>query len=143
MTRAMRDLSAGVIALLDVAARYESPPPGQNSASEVPSCRQSILARETGLLAFETLIDTTIIDTVLKTATHRARPLEGNGEGHFWDSSGKVWNASFPSGHAINTWALASVFAHQYRHNIIVPIIAYTLASTVVVARLVGNRTYF
>jgi len=98
--------------------------------------------RETGLLAFETLIDTTIIETVLKAATHRARPLEGNGEGHFWDSSGSILNASFPSGHAINTWALASVFAHQYRHHIIVPIIAYTLASTVVVAR-VGARRHF
>ena len=72
--------------------------------------------RETGLLGFETLIDTTIVDTIIKAATHRARPLEGDGKGHFWDSQGSVLNASFPSGHAINTFALASVFAHQY-HN--------------------------
>jgi membrane-associated phospholipid phosphatase len=98
--------------------------------------------RETGLLAFETLIDTTIVNTILKAATHRARPLQGNGEGHFWDSSGSVLNAGFPSGHAINTWALASVFAHQYRRHIWVPIVAYTLAGTVVGAR-VSARKHF
>ncbi len=98
--------------------------------------------RETGLLAFETLIDTTIVETVLKAATDRARPLESNGEGHFWDSTGRVWNASFPSGHAINTWALASVFAHQYRHHIIVPIIAYTAATAVVGARVTARRHF-
>ena len=34
------------------------------------------------------------------------------------------WNASFPSGHAINTWAMASIFAHQYRHSRLVPIVS-------------------
>ena len=42
--------------------------------------------RETGLLGFETLIDTTIVETVIKAATHRARPLESDGKGHFWDA---------------------------------------------------------
>jgi membrane-associated phospholipid phosphatase len=97
--------------------------------------------RETGLLGFETLIDTTIINTVIKAATHRARPLESNGEGHFWDSKGSVMNASFPSGHAINTFALASVFAHQYR-NWPVRIIAYGLATTVVGARVSARRHF-
>jgi membrane-associated phospholipid phosphatase len=98
--------------------------------------------RETGLLAFETLIDTTVFNLALKAATHRARPLQGNGEGHFWDSNGSVLNASFPSGHAINTWALASVFAHQYRRHIWVPIVSYALAGTVVGAR-VSARKHF
>jgi membrane-associated phospholipid phosphatase len=98
--------------------------------------------RETGLLSFETLIDTTIVDTVLKAATHRARPLEGDGKGHFWDSSGSVWNASWPSGHAINTVALASIFAHEYRHNIAVPIAAYSLAGVVLGARIAARRHF-
>jgi membrane-associated phospholipid phosphatase len=97
--------------------------------------------RETGLLGFETLIDTTIVDTIIKAATHRARPLEGDGKGHFWDSQGSVLNASFPSGHAINTFALASVFAHQY-HNWPVRIIAYGLATTVVGARVSARRHF-
>jgi membrane-associated phospholipid phosphatase len=98
--------------------------------------------RETGLLGFETLIDTTIVEMIIKTATHRARPLEGDGKGHFWDSSGSTWNASFPSGHAINTFALASIFAHQYRHKIIVPITAYSLAGLVVGARIAAQRHF-
>jgi membrane-associated phospholipid phosphatase len=98
--------------------------------------------RETGLLGFETLIDTTIIETVIKAATHRARPLEGDGKGHFWDKSGSIWNASFPSGHAINTFALASIFAHQYRNHIIVPITAYSLAGLVVGARVAAQKHF-
>jgi membrane-associated phospholipid phosphatase len=98
--------------------------------------------RETGLLGFETLIDTTIVESVIKMATHRARPLEGDGKGHFWDSSGSFLNASFPSGHAINSFALASVFAHQYPHPIYLPMIAYGLASTVVGARLAARKHF-
>jgi membrane-associated phospholipid phosphatase len=98
--------------------------------------------RETGLLGFETLIDTTIVETVIKAATHRARPLEGDGKGHFWDSSGSTWNASFPSGHAINTFALASIFAHQYHDVIIVPITAYSLAGLVVGARIAAQKHF-
>jgi membrane-associated phospholipid phosphatase len=98
--------------------------------------------RETGMLGFETLINTTIVETLLKATTRRARPLESDGKGHFWDSNGVAWNAGFPSGHAINTWALASVIAHQYPRPIIVPIIAYGLATTVVMAR-VGARKHF
>jgi membrane-associated phospholipid phosphatase len=98
--------------------------------------------RETGMLGFETLIDTTIVESVIKIATDRARPLQGDGKGHFWDSSGSFLNASFPSGHAINSFALASVFAHQYRHNIIVPITAYSLAGIVVGARIAAQKHF-
>jgi membrane-associated phospholipid phosphatase len=98
--------------------------------------------RETGLLGFETLIDTTIVESIIKIATHRARPLEGDGKGHFWDSSGSFLNASFPSGHAINTFALASGFAHEYRHNIAVPIVAYSLAGLVVGARIAAEKHF-
>jgi membrane-associated phospholipid phosphatase len=98
--------------------------------------------RETGLLAFETLIDSTLVVEAVKLAADRARPLESDGKGHFWDSPNGRWNSGFPSGHAINAWALASVIAHQYPHPRIVPILAYALASTVVVAR-VGARQHF
>jgi membrane-associated phospholipid phosphatase len=98
--------------------------------------------RETGLLSFETLIDTTIVETVIKAATHRARPLEGDGKGHFWDSNGSLFNASFPSGHAINTVALASIFAHEYRHNIALPIVAYSFAGVVLGARIAAQKHF-
>jgi membrane-associated phospholipid phosphatase len=98
--------------------------------------------RETGLLCFETLIDTSLTVEVVKLVTGRARPLESDGKGHFEDSPNGRWNASFPSGHAISTWAMASIIAHQYPHPRIIPILAYGLATTVVAAR-VGARRHF
>lgn len=98
--------------------------------------------RETGLMAFESLIDTTLFGEAVKLAANRARPLETNGTGRFEDSPNGRINSGFPSGHALNTWALASVIAHQYPHPLIYPILAYGLATTVVVAR-VGARQHF
>jgi membrane-associated phospholipid phosphatase len=98
--------------------------------------------RETGLIGFETLIDVNVLAEALKLVGDRARPLEGNGNGRFEDRPGTRWSSSFPSGHAINTWALASVIAHQYPHPRIIPILVYAAATTVVVAR-VGARQHF
>ena len=98
--------------------------------------------RETGLIGFETLIDTAIVGEVVKTIADRARPLESDGKGHFENSTHARWKSGFPSGHALSTWAMASVIAHQYPHPVILPILAYGLASTVVIAR-VGARQHF
>ena len=96
--------------------------------------------RETGLIAFETLIDAQIVVAAIKMIADRARPTESDGRGRFLDSP-RRWNSSFPSGHAVTTWALASVIAHEYPKPL-VKIVAYGLASTVVVAR-VGARRHF
>jgi membrane-associated phospholipid phosphatase len=96
--------------------------------------------RETGLIAFEALIDANLISAALKLSIARARPLQGDGRGRFGDADSR-WDSSFPSGHAINTWALASVIAHEYPKPL-VKLIAYGFASTVVVSR-VGARKHF
>ena len=98
--------------------------------------------RETALLSFETLIDTTLIETALKSIANRARPLEGNGNGNFEDGAHGVLNSSFPSGHAIDTFGIASVFAHEYKHVWWVKLIAYTYAGTVVGARLAARKHF-
>jgi len=98
--------------------------------------------RETGLIAFEALIDSSLVAESIKLVTDRARPLEANGKGRFESGASGRWSSGFPSGHAINTWAMASVIAHQYSHSVVVPIVVYALASTVVVAR-VGARQHF
>jgi membrane-associated phospholipid phosphatase len=98
--------------------------------------------REAGLLSFETLIDTTVVETIVKTATDRARPLESNGKGGFWDSSGRPWNSSFPSGHVIATFGLASIFAHEYPHTWWVKVLAYGYAGTVVAARVAARKHF-
>jgi membrane-associated phospholipid phosphatase len=97
--------------------------------------------RETGLIGFETLIDANLVVEAMKIVSDRARPLENGGKGRFEDGPHR-WSSGFPSGHAISTWSLASVVAHQYPHPLIIPILAYGLATTVVVAR-VGARQHF
>ena len=75
--------------------------------------------RDTGLLGAEALVDGLIVSEVLKAATGRQRPLEGDAGGHFFHGSD-----GFPSGHTIGGFALASVIAHQYHDNKAVVILA-------------------
>jgi membrane-associated phospholipid phosphatase len=97
--------------------------------------------RETGLLSFEALANTEMTAEVIKVIADRQRPLEDRGNGHFFESNDRL-NASFPSGHAINTFALASVFAHEYHNKTWVKVLAYTYAGTVVVSRLIAKQHF-
>jgi membrane-associated phospholipid phosphatase len=94
-------------------------------------------ARETGVLGGEALLDSLIVVEVLKSATRRNRPYVSHDAGHFFDTGD-----SFPSGHAITSWALASVIAHEYAHKKWVPFVAYGLASVVSTARFAAQKHY-
>jgi membrane-associated phospholipid phosphatase len=98
--------------------------------------------REAGLLSFEAMIDTFLVDTAIKVVTQRERPFQGEGEGDFWASPGNPFTKSFPSGHSINTMALASVFAHEYHDKLWVKVLAYSYAGTVIGARLAANQHF-
>lgn len=93
-------------------------------------------ARETGILGAEALIDATIVSEVFKLATQRPRPLDGNGNGSFFQGG-----SSFPSGHSSMSWALASVVAHEYNKGWY-PYAAYGLASLVSLSRLSGQNHF-
>lgn len=99
---------------------------------------------ETGLLGLEALANGYIVDTVLKTLFARQRPLDGAGNGNFFGRAGSMnsMNASFPSGHAVETWALASIIAHEYPHPIYIPVLAYSGASSVLLARFLAQRHF-
>lgn len=98
--------------------------------------------RETGLLSFEALANVTIMEVALKGIFDRQRPLQAQGNGRFWAATNSRWNSSFPSGHAITTFALASVIAHEYPHKKWVQIAAYCYAGGVVGARLAANQHF-
>jgi membrane-associated phospholipid phosphatase len=98
--------------------------------------------RETGLLSFETLADTTLVELIIKCIADRERPLENGGEGHFFSSPNPRYDSSFPSGHAIQTFALASVFAHEYPHKLWVKFLTYGYAAGVVGARLAARKHF-
>ena len=69
-------------------------------------------ARETGNLAIETLVNTFLIYTPMQLIFARQRPDEGNNHGNFFKHH--AINTSFPGGHAMFTWAMASVLADEY-----------------------------
>jgi membrane-associated phospholipid phosphatase len=103
---------------------------------------QNTRFREAGLLSFEAMINVTVVDTVIKAATMRERPYQGNGKGDFWVHPGSPFSQSFPSGHSINTMAVASVFAHEYHDKLWVKILAYSYAGAVEGARLAANKHF-
>ncbi len=91
--------------------------------------------KETGALGAEALTDALILSSVIKAITGRERPNLPGGNGNWF----KFGNYSFPSGHAIMSWTVASVIAHEYHSNKIVPIIAYTTATAIGLARFSGR----
>lgn len=91
--------------------------------------------RDTGFLGGEALVDGLIVSEVLKAVTRRQRPLEGDGSGDFFHGSD-----GFPSGHTIESFALASVIAHQYKSNKAVVILAYGLATAVGASRFSARQ---
>jgi membrane-associated phospholipid phosphatase len=93
-------------------------------------------ARETGFLAGEALLDGTIVVEALKFAAGRVRPLTPDA-GEYFDAG-----ASFPSGHAMAAWSLASVVAHEYGNHRYVPFLAYGLAAVVSSARFTARQHY-
>ena len=94
-------------------------------------------ARETGILSAEALIDTAIVGGALKGMTQRARPLDGRERSEFFDGG-----SSFPSGHSIQVWSVATIVAHEYRESRAVQVAAYGLATAVSVARFTGHKHY-
>jgi len=69
-------------------------------------------AKEMGNIELETLVNTFLIYTPMQLIAGRQRPGEGNGHGDFLKHHNI--NTSFPGGHAMFTWAMASVLADEY-----------------------------
>jgi len=93
--------------------------------------------RETGSLAFEATLDGVVVSEVLKTVTQRPRPMESNGSGRFFHGG-----RSFPSGHSINAWALASIVAHEYSDSRTMQVLSYGVAGAVSISRFT-SRAHF
>src|SRR6266550_3562342 len=95
-------------------------------------------AKETGLLAAEAFLDSGIVVQALKVASQRQRPPVDNSSGEFFDGG-----SSFPSGHAISVWSVATVFAEEYgpRHPA-VRYGAYALATAVGISRYTGRKHF-
>jgi membrane-associated phospholipid phosphatase len=82
-------------------------------------------AAETGRLGIEAAVDSEVLMQVIKFATHRGRP---NGEDY----------KSFPSGHSMEAFALASVLSGEYPDKKLVVFGSYGLATAVSLSRIGG-----
>ena len=94
-------------------------------------------ARETGLLSAEALVNGLIVSNALKAVTQRARPLTGAERSEFFDGGN-----SFPSGHSIQAWSLATIVANEYHDHRAVQVAAYAVATAVSVSRFTGHQHY-
>jgi membrane-associated phospholipid phosphatase len=107
--------------------------------------RRDSKMQHTALLAGEAMADAAILTTVLKDATKRIKPAgfptSGNLHDSWFDKGGPPYsyikgNGSFPSGHTIEAFSVATIIARRYRNHRWVPYAAYGLASVVGFSRL-------
>ena len=98
--------------------------------------RDHAKAREIGVLGTESVLDSLLLVGVLKEVARRNRPDE-NDPGKFWGGG-----MSFPSGHSIQMWSMASLIAHEYKHRPIVQVVAYSLAGVVSASRIAARQHF-
>jgi membrane-associated phospholipid phosphatase len=94
-------------------------------------------ARETGILSAEALVDSAIVVEALKGITQRERPTAGSERSEFFDGGN-----SFPSGHSIQAWTVATIVADEYHDHRVVQVAAYGTASAVSLSRYTGGKHY-
>ncbi len=100
--------------------------------------------RQVGLASGEAAVHSFVVTFALKMAATRERPFLGSGRGQFLSGFGHVKKGdnSFPSGHSMGAWAVASTIHHQYRDKKYVPWLVYGLAGGVSAARVAAERHY-
>lgn len=105
-------------------------------------CGSERLERSASLSA-EALLNTSIYVGLIKNATRRTRPVHG-GTGEFFvsDPPPGQSNRSFPSGHATGVFAVAAVFAYEFRDKRWVPWAAYGAASLIALSRVSLGRHF-
>ena len=102
--------------------------------------RKDSKMQHTGLLAGEALADIAVVQTVLKDIGGRVKPSRYPASGWFANQGPPTayirGNGSFPSGHTMAAFAVATVVARRYGNHRWVPFVAYGLATAVGFSRL-------
>ncbi len=93
-------------------------------------------ARETGEIELDALVDAFLIYTPMQLIAGRQRPGEGTGHGDFLKHH--ALNTSFPGGHAMFAWTMATVLSHEYSSKW-VQAGAYGSAFAVTLGRFLGR----
>ena len=110
---------------------------------------QDARSKETAVLASSAMLQSEILVLFLKGMFGRQRPEYEAGVDHWSGPVGffKMFEPgqlgrydSFPGGHSITAFSLATVVAMQYRESVWVPILAYTTATGVALSRTTENK---
>jgi membrane-associated phospholipid phosphatase len=110
--------------------------------------RKDSKMQHTALLAGEAVADGEILTNVLKRIGHRTRPGLIPVGGNFSDTwfedpdSSAGSSGSFPSGHAVAAFSVATVVARRYGNHRWVPYAAYGLAAVVGFSRVTRSAHY-
>ena len=101
--------------------------------------RKDAFAQKSALFSGEAAADAMVVYAIAQEATRRARPISisphGNFRDTFFNGRGLISN-SFPSGHAAEAFAIATVFERRYRDHKWVPWIAYGVATLIDFSRI-------
>lgn len=97
-------------------------------------------ATQTGVLAGEAIVDSLVVDEVLKAVTMRERPTLDNARGKFFQTSVGL-DSSFPSTHSIIAWSSAAVIASEYPGPM-TKITAYGLATGLSITRVLARQHF-
>lgn len=95
--------------------------------------------KDTSLLAIESFLAANAVGTVVKYTAGRSRPYAGNGKRTFKPFAFKTSATSFPSGHTVSAFAVASAFSSGYE-NVWVGIAGYGMASAVALQRVYADK---
>jgi membrane-associated phospholipid phosphatase len=104
--------------------------------------RKNAHDQSSALLAGEAVVDDAVLMVVMKAITRRQRPDEIAVNGSYSDTffqshqSFLGTSSSFPSGHAMMSFSVATAFARRYRQHRWVPYVAYGLASVISFSRV-------
>lgn len=93
-------------------------------------------AKETGIIGMEALANTFLVYVPLQLVAGRQRPNEGSGEGNFFVNHSV--NTSFPGGHTMFAFSMATVIAHEYPRWW-VQLLSYGAASAITGARMTAK----
>lgn len=98
--------------------------------------------QESALFAGEAVADDAVLMVVMKAIARRQRPTElpvaGPYSDTFFHSNASFFGkgTSFPSGHALMAFSVATVFARRYREHRWIPYLAYAAASAIAFSRV-------
>lgn len=98
------------------------------------ACSPTLRTLESGAA---TVLYATAVVQGLKIVARRQRPNAAEPNGEFFEGG-----SSFPSGHAMASFTMASFLAHRYPRHRWIPWVAYSLAGAVSLLRFTGKRHY-